>query len=266
MCKIMKVRVSFIGIVEERRKEEDPKGPNSNTLYVHTQYWNMQYWIVFFASGVEAHRLTVVVLGVWSCTASAPRRAVAVHPLPSVHLLYVQYIQCQVCIFYMWSLQRGNPAAVQCPVQKLIELWFCVLIDTLLYSLHCVMQRLTVLCTAMHHLLTVWMCYEDFADFCGFVYIDTVLHSAFCNGDSSLCVVLWGLCSAHADSCGFVWRGKSWGRRAVEEDTAPLIHNTIIFFLHFCISSSVFLVVVLFRTVEEQYTDPVIHNTTQMGS
>ena len=38
MCKIMKVRVSFIGIVEERRKEEDPKGPNSNTLYVHTQY------------------------------------------------------------------------------------------------------------------------------------------------------------------------------------------------------------------------------------
>ena len=105
MCKIMKVRVSSIGIVEERRKEEDPKGPNSNTLYVHTQYWNMQYWIVFFASGVEAHRLTVVVLGVWSCTASAPQACCstslakcapficAVHSVPSVHLLYVKFAE-----------------------------------------------------------------------------------------------------------------------------------------------------------------------------
>ena len=86
---------------------------------------------------------------------------------PGVQL---QYIPCQVCTFYMCSTFSAKCASficevcregiqllsnVQCPVQKLIELWFCVLIDTLLYSLHCVMQRLTVLCTAMHHLLTV---------------------------------------------------------------------------------------------------------------
>ena len=172
-----------------------------------------------------------------------PRRAVAVHPLPSVHLLYVQYIQCQVCIFYMWSLQRGDPAAVQSALQKLIELWFCVLIDTLLYSLHCEMQRLTVLCTAMHHLLTVWMCYEDFADFCGFVYIDTVLHSALCNARlTPHCAALCYEDSAvHMLTLVVLCGGEKVGEEGRWRRTPPLWFTTQLFFfafLHFfiCIS------------------------------
>ena len=147
---------------------------------------------------------------------------------------FICEIQCEV----KW----GDPAVSNLQLQKLIELWFCVLIDTLcIYcivqwkgklscALPCTSYKLWVVLWGLCWLL--WFCVHSFcAAFC----------IVQCKADSSLCVVLWGLCSAHADSCGFVWRGKSWGRRAVEEDTAPLIHNTIILFSIFAFLHLYFL-------------------------
>ena len=72
-------------------------------------------------------------------------------------------------------------------------------------------------------------CTSDETDCCGFV---CALHYAVCSIQCAVCSVHYAVCSVQADCCGFVSAGKSLRRRAEEEDTAPLIHNTI---LNFCV-------------------------------
>ena len=62
--------------------------------------------------------------------------------------------------------------------------------------------------------------------------VHCITQCAVYSAQCAVCSVQCALRSVQADCCGFVSAGKSLRRRAEEEDTAPLIHNTI---LNFCV-------------------------------